>query len=127
MEPKDAPATKADLSAMKEDLTMLVREEVSGVRQELRGEIAATIERIDGVEEKIEMLRTETGHQYRELAEQMRGGQTELLKAFYNFATSNEKQVNQLESDDAAIRGRLSALESRMLEVEKRLNMPPAA
>jgi len=138
MDESNAPATKADLSAARQELKgeisalrqelkgdisaarQELKEEISGVRQELKGEIS-------GVKQDVEMLRSEMHHQYRDLVEQMRDGQTELLKAFYNFATATNQKTTLLETNEAALRGRLSALETRMLEVEKRLNMPPAA
>lgn len=127
MDDWNAPATKADLSAVRTEL----KEEISAVRTELKEEISAARTELKGeisaVKESVEILRGEMQHQYRELVEQMRDGQTELLKAFYSFATSSEKKTDQLESNEAAVRGRISALETRMLEVEKRLNMPPAA
>jgi len=57
-------------------------------------------------------LRTELGrtrsefrHEYDDLKETVRDVQTELLKAFYSFAQS--------------------AVESRVTEIERRINMPP--
>jgi hypothetical protein len=57
----------------------------------------------------------------------MADSQTALLKAFYTYAEGNNKRVAELDGDEAAIRSRLGTLESRLLEVERRLNMPPAA
>ena len=57
----------------------------------------------------------------------MADNQTELLKAFYGFATSTDVKLKDGEQSDAMLRQRLSTVESRLLEVEKRLNMPPAA
>lgn len=93
-----APATKADLTAVEQ-----------------------------GFREEIAILRSEMNHQYNDLTERIRDGQTELLKAFYNFATTNNKRLFEFDGNEAAIRSRLATLEERVLEVEKRLNMPPAA
>jgi hypothetical protein len=35
--------------------------------------------------------------------------------------------MTEIESNEAAIRNRLATVEDRLLQVEKRLNMPPAA
>jgi hypothetical protein len=56
-----------------------------------------------------------------------RDNQTERLKAFYSFATTAEVRFKEGEMADVLLRQRLTAVESRLLEVEKRLNMPPAA
>ncbi len=62
-----------------------------------------------------------------ELTETMRDVQTELLKAFYSFAKSTEAKLSDAEIYDHLIRQRVSAVESRITEGERRLNMPPAA
>lgn len=61
------------------------------------------------------------------LIERITDSETRLLKAFYNFAESNNKRIAVLEGNEAAIRSRLSTIEDRLLEVERRLNMPPAS
>jgi hypothetical protein len=53
--------------------------------------------------------------------------QTELLKAFYSFAQSTEVKLKDSEVADFMLRQRLTVAESRITEIEKRLNMPPAA
>lgn len=62
-----------------------------------------------------------------ELVEVMRDVQTELLKAFYSFAKSTEAKLSDSEISDHLIRQRVSAVESRITEIERRLNLPPAA
>jgi hypothetical protein len=62
-----------------------------------------------------------------ELTETMRDIQTELLKAFYSVAKSNEARFDDAELSDRSIRQRVSAVESRITEIERRLNLPPAA
>ncbi len=61
------------------------------------------------------------------LMEGMRDVQTEMLKAFYSFAKSTEAKLQDSEISDHLIRQRVSAVESRLTEIERRLNMPPAA
>jgi len=61
------------------------------------------------------------------LTEAFRDVQTELLKAFYSFASTTDAKLKDAETSDIALRQRLSVLETRMTEVEKRLNFPPAA
>lgn len=61
------------------------------------------------------------------LREQIRDTETKLLTAFYDFAKANQQRLSELEGSDAALKRRIGSLEDRLLEVEKRLNMPPAA
>ena len=56
----------------------------------------------------------------------MRGIETKLLQAFYGYAKSNDGRVLEVEANEAVLRTRLSTLESRVMEVERRLNTPPA-
>jgi hypothetical protein len=73
----------------------------------------------------IAQLRAEIGHQYNDLVERIADSQPALLKAFYGYAEGNNKRVAELEGNEAAVRSRLGTLETRLLEVEKRRNMPP--
>jgi hypothetical protein len=60
-----------------------------------------------------------------ELLEAMRGIETKLLQAFYGYAKSNDGRVLEVEANEAILRTRLATLESRVMEVERRLNIPP--
>ena len=62
-----------------------------------------------------------------ELIEVMRDTETKLLRAFYNFAESNQKRLSEVERTDLGILERLGTIERRVTEVEKRLNMPPTS
>ena len=75
----------------------------------------------------VEQLRTEMNHQYDDLKETLRDVQTEILRAFYGYTQTADAKLKEGEQSDIALRQRLTAVESRILEVEKRLNMPPAA
>jgi hypothetical protein len=66
-------------------------------------------------------------HGYNDIVERIHDSQTELLKAFYGYAQGNNKRVAELEGNEGAFRSRLATLEDRILEVERRLNIPPAA
>ena len=109
MEDRNAPATKGDLADLE---------------SRLKGDLTDLESRFN---EKIEILRSEMNHQYRELVERISDTQTEVLRAFYSFAQTNNKRVLEVEGNEAALRGRLGTLEDRVLEIEKRLNIPPAA
>jgi hypothetical protein len=73
----------------------------------------------------IEMLRSELHHAFDDLKETMRDGQTELLKAFYTHARSTDLRLKESGIADMMLRERLTAVEYRVTEVEKRLNRPP--
>ena len=76
---------------------------------------------------EMEQLRSEVHHGYDDLKETMRDVQTEILRAFYGYTQTTDAKLREGEQSDMALRQRLTAVESRILEVEKRLNMPPAA
>jgi len=44
------------------------------------------------------MLRSEFQHSFDDLKETLRDTQTELLKAFYSFTTTNQQRLTQLEA-----------------------------
>lgn len=95
---RNAPATKGDI-------------------EDLRGEM----------KEQAAMLRSEMQHTHDELIERMADSETRLLDAFYSFAKSNQTRIFATEQESALLKERLGKLESRLMEVERRLNMPPAA
>ena len=82
---------------------------------------------IADLDQKVDQLRTEMNHGYSDIVERISDGETRLLKAFYDFAQSNQKRMTEIETNEAAMRSRLATIEDRLLQVEKRLNMPPAA
>lgn len=99
---RNAPATKGD---------------VTDLRSELKGDLATL-----GTE-----LKSEIANQKDELIEVIRDSQTEVLKAFYGFGQTIQDRFKGDDANDAALRGRMTTLESRVLEIEKRLNIPPSA
>jgi hypothetical protein len=96
MENGHEPATKADLTTLGE---------------ELRSEM--------------DQLRSEFQHGFDDLKETMRDMQTEMLKAFYGFAQSTDAKLKETEIADITLRQRLTAVESRLTEVEKLIHLPP--
>jgi uncharacterized protein involved in exopolysaccharide biosynthesis len=59
------------------------------------------------------------------IVETLRDVETKLLNAFYGYAKSNDKRVLEAEGNEAILRSRLATLETRVTEIEGRLNMPP--
>jgi hypothetical protein len=56
-----------------------------------------------------------------------RDSQTEILTAFYGFPETIQNRLKEGDQTEASLKRRLTTLESRLLEIEKRLNLPPAA
>jgi hypothetical protein len=94
----NTPATKADLIALEERL----KTDMTALEKRL-------LQKMD------------------DLTEDFRDMQTEMLKAFYAFAETNQARLTATERDTAALKERVSMMESRLIQVEKRLNMPPGA
>lgn len=55
----------------------------------------------------------------------IRDSETRLLQAFYGFAEATNKRFNQIDWNMGIFLSRLGTVENRLLEVEKRLNIPP--
>jgi hypothetical protein len=60
-----------------------------------------------------------------DIMEALRDIETKLLNAFYGYAKSNDKRVLETEGNEAVLRSRLATLETRLTDVEHRLNMLP--
>src|SRR5208283_432176 len=84
-------------------------------------------QRFEQIDQRFEQIRGEMNHGYADLAERISDSETRLLKAFYDFAQSNQKRMTEVEVNEFAMRSRLATIEDRLLQVEKRLNMPGAA
>jgi uncharacterized protein involved in exopolysaccharide biosynthesis len=141
MDNGNSPATKQDIEQLRSEMKELrsgTKQDIEQLRsetKELRSEMKQDIEQLRSetkelrseMKQDIEQLRSETNHQYNDLVERITDAETRLLKAFYNFGQTNSKRMTAVEDNEAAIRSRLGILEDRVMEVEKRLNMPPAA
>ncbi len=80
------------------------KEDLANLKEELHGAMA-------NLEEK--------------LLEAIHDSETRLLKAFYNWAETTQQHLAHLDQTDNSFRQRLGTLEHRVMEIEKRLNMPP--
>ena len=72
-------------------------------------------------------LRGEMSELEARLTEKMRDMQMKLLHAFYGFAESAQARFKAQDDTEAGLKHRLTVLETRLLDVERRLNTPPAA
>jgi hypothetical protein len=124
---RNAPATKGDL----EDLETRLKGEISGVELKISGvelKISGVETRLKGESSGVETrLKGEMSEVEARLTEKMRDMQTELLHAFYGFTESVQSRFKAQDDTEAGLKHRLTVLEGRLLEVERRLNMPPAA
>jgi hypothetical protein len=111
MEDRTAPATKGDLADTEERIVGIL----AGTEERIVGILA-------GTEERIVHLLADTEERTVEL---LRDVETKLLNAFYGYAKSNDKRVLEAEGNEAILRSRLATLETRVTEIEGRLNIPP--
>jgi hypothetical protein len=96
MDDSNAPATKADLA----------------------GALTAFETRLN---ERHDILLCEMRHMHEAVIERLAESETKILQAFDTFTQANGKAIRM-----NAVVSRVATLETRVLEVEKRLNMPPA-
>jgi hypothetical protein len=61
-----------------------------------------------------------------DLVEAIRDGQTEVLRAFYGFSQTVLDRFKEQDQTEAGLKRRMATIESRIFEIEKRLNMPPS-
>ena len=113
---RNSPATKGDLQDLARQLRSEFSSELQQATQQLRSDFQQTTQQ----------LRSEFQHGFDDLKEAIRDAQTEVLKAFYGYIHSTELKLK----DTDTLRERVSVLESRLLEVErklieKRLDLPP--
>jgi hypothetical protein len=137
----NTPATKGDLIALEQRLKEATKADLIALEERLKAESISLEERLNGesialegrIKEatKAELIALEERlHQkIDDLIENFRDMQTEMLKAFYSFAETNQARLTATERETAALKERMSMMESRLIQVEKRLNMPlpPAA
>jgi hypothetical protein len=100
------PATKQDIAELKAEF----KQDIAELRAELKQ---------DGA-----MIRSEMQHMHDDMKETMRDIQTELLKAFYSFAESDQARLTQTERDSSGLKERIGILERRLTEVERKVNFP---
>ena len=58
------------------------------------------------------------------LTEAIRDSQTEVLRAIYGYTETIQAHLKDLDRSETGLRERMTVLESRVLELERRLNLP---
>lgn len=101
----DSPATKQDVIEAVDAAKQELRADMHELRAELRADMKVSEDRV---------------------IEAMRDMQTEMLKAFYGFTEGVQLHFKDVDHSEAGLRERLTSLETRVLEVERRLNTPPS-
>ena len=99
---RTAPATKGGLTQL--------RSEMKGDLEDFKVEVNTRFEAFE--------------HRMEHFLSDMEG---RIITSNYRLAESMLQRIKQGEGNQAAFNARLATLEERLLEVERRLNMPPAA
>jgi hypothetical protein len=119
-----APATKGDWielrTELKGDLVEL-RSGTKGDLVELRSEMKRDLE-----DHKVEVILRFQSFE-RRMEQFLSDMEGRIITSNYRLAESMLQRIKQGEGNQAAFNARLATLEERLLEVEKRLNIPPAA
>jgi len=126
MDDRHAPATKGDIADIVKVLAGTEERILAGTEERIVKFVADSEERIVKLvgdsEERIVKLVADTEERTVEL---IRDVETKLLNAFYGYAKSNDKRVLEVEGNEAVLRSRLATLETRVTDIEGRLNIPP--
>jgi len=120
-------ATKADLDGLEQRIDG----KLDGLEQRIDGKLVAMEQRIDGkldaleqrIEGKLDAMEERINDR---IATAIQDSETRLLRAIYSLVESVNKRMDGFEQSQSNVISRLSILETRITEVEKRLNMPPA-
>lgn len=107
---RNAPATKGDLEDLETRLDARLSGEISSLETRLDARLTGELSSLEA-----------------RLTEQMRDMQTKILQAFYGFAETAQSRFKAQDDTEAGLKHRLTVIENRLLEVERRLKMPPAA
>jgi hypothetical protein len=131
---EDSPATKGDIVALGENLRALLKEDLGRIERRFD----AVDQRFDAVDQRFDRLEHRLKEEFHEtevkltkrmddfaasLEEEIRDSQTEVLKAMVTTQEANLARFKDFET----LRERMAILERRLLEIEVRLRIPPAA
>lgn len=61
------------------------------------------------------------------VSEMIHDSETRLLRAIFNLTERYDKRTTALEKGDSLLVERLALIETRLLEIEKQLHLPPGA
>ena len=138
----NAPASKGDLAELKTlikgdmaEMKTLIKGDMSEMETRIKGDMSEMETRIGGdltsletrIKGDITALEDRVQDRFDQLTETMRDGQTEILRAFHGFTQTVQTRFLAADDTEAGIKKRLTVVEERLLEIEKKLNLPPAA
>ena len=106
MEMDGQAATKADLHS---------------VEQRLEGKLDAIEQRFEG------KLDASEARMLDKMSEIAHDSETRILNALYAINETATKRMLQMETSDAILVSRIGTLESRVADLERRINLPPAS
>lgn len=109
---RNSPATKGDLGELRAEF----KSDLGEMRAEFKSDLGEM-----RAEFKSDLFTLKD-----DLIEVIRDSQTEVLRAFYGFSQTVQDRFKEQEDADAALKRRMATIESRVLEIERRLNMPPS-
>jgi hypothetical protein len=93
--------------------------------------LAAVDQRFAAVDEKIDRVQASMFQRLDEVAAALEEGyrdtQTEVLKAVYSMGERLQVRAGAQDAMIVSIQQRQASVEARLLEIEKRLSLPPAA
>ena len=78
-------------------------------------------------DELINAIRQSESNLRNEMTELIRDTETKLLNAFYSFAEATQKHLSENERGIHGVGERLTLIERRVTDIEKRLNFPPSS
>jgi hypothetical protein len=129
MDDRNAPATKGDIADIvkvladsEERIVKFVGDSEERIVKFVGDSEERVVKLVGDSEERVVKLVADTEERTVEL---IRDVETKLLNAFYGYAKSNDRRVLEVEGNEAVLRSRLATLETRVTEIEGRLNMPP--
>ena len=123
---RKAPATKGDMADLETRLLERLAESEAGLLKRLADSETGLLKRLAESETRLreQLLESETRLLER-LLESIQDAETRTIRAFYNYAETNQKRLLLVEGTEANVLSRLITVETRLMEIERRLNMPP--
>jgi hypothetical protein len=122
----DLPATHADVHALEQK----IEGRLQRLEEKMDGRFVDVDRRFGEMEGRVILALKQSQLEILERTQEMvRDAQTELLRGFASFAESQQIRMSKMTADisniDASTNLRMIVLERRLLEIEKRLHIPP--
>jgi chromosome segregation ATPase len=126
MDDANTPATKADIALILTELRAMSKK-VESLDQKVGG----LEQRVESLKQDLEDFKVEVNRRFQEFEHRMEQNlldmKGKIITSNYRLADSIQQRLNQTESNQAALIGRLATIEARLTDLERRSNMPPQA